>query len=105
MSAAGQSVNVPSRVITPPTVVGGGTAAAESGMTYSGSLAKAPGRPVAPLIRVAKLIAVGGEPPAGVSNVCGIATSTLSPLVEKPESSGAPPLSKVATPADVTEYR
>src|SRR5271165_5304538 len=103
MSVAGQSENVPSSLIRLPIAVG--TTAAGSAMVYSG-LVKTPGRAAAPLlIRVAKLIEVGAAPPAGVSSVCGIASSTLSPLLEKPAPSGAPPLSLVATPADVTEYR
>jgi hypothetical protein len=52
-----------------------------------------------------KLIEMGAVPPLGVNSASGIVTSTLWPLLETPKWSGAPPLSKVATPVDVTEYR
>ena len=86
-----------------------GTSVVGSVMVYCVSV-KSPGRAAAPLlIRALKLIEVGAAPPAaplaGVSNACGIATSTLSPLLEKPNLSGAPPFSSVGTPADVSEYR
>ena len=75
-------------------------------MVYCGLLLKSPGRAAAPLlIRAAKLIEVGAAAPVGVSSACGIAISMLSPLLETPKLSGAPPLSWVATPVDVTEYR
>ena len=82
------------------------TSAEGSVMVYCGGLLKSPGRAAAPLlIRAAKLIEVGAAPPDGVNSVCGIAISTLSPLLEAPNLSGVPPLSWVATPADVTDYR
>ncbi len=75
-------------------------------MVYCGGLLKSPGRAAAPLlIRAAKSIDLGAAPPDGVNSTCGIAISILSPLLEAPKLSGAPPLSWVATPADVTEYR
>src|ERR1700731_1873726 len=107
-SAAGQSVNCPSSVIKFPIVMGLFTVTGIEGsvMVYCGLLLKSPGRAAAPLsIRATKLIEVGAAPPDGVSNACGIAISILSPLLEAPKLSGAPPLSWVATPADVTEYR
>ena len=74
-------------------------------MAYSGSLAKLPGRAAAPLlIRAAKSIEWGAAPPVG-SNDCGIAISVLSPLLEMPKLSGAPPLSRVVPPVGATEYR
>src|ERR1700736_4895044 len=107
-SAAGQSANCPSSVIRFPIVVGVFTVTGTEGsvMVYCGLLLKSPGRAAAPLlIRASKLIEVGAAPPDGVNSVCGIAISTLSPLLEVPKLSGAPPLSWVAAPADVTEYR
>src|ERR1700722_12069484 len=75
-------------------------------MAYCGGLVKSLGNATAPLLtRAVKLIEVGATPPDGVSSACGIASSTLSPLLETPKLSGAPPFSRVATPAEVTEYR
>src|SRR5260370_28079210 len=103
-SGAGQSVNWPSSVIKFPTFTG--TSVEGSVMMYCGGLLKSPGRAAAPLsIRATKLIEWGAGPLGGVNSVCGIASSTLSPLLETPQLSGAPPLSWVATPVDVTEYR
>jgi len=58
-----------------------------------------------PLYEFAKDTKPGDVTGDGVNSVCGIAISTLSPLLEAPKLSGAPPLSWVATPADVTEYK